>query len=103
MSGPIDDKIRSQINALNSIAWGMFFAIGQIIGGIIVDNKGFTPPLLLTATLYFLATLPFVKIKYLLFPRDFTYVPDSMESATSQSITSVFKVRLLPLFSTLEM
>jgi MFS family permease len=58
-------KYRSQINALNSIAWGMFFAIGQIIGGIIVDSKGFTPPLLLTATLYFLATLPFLKIKSL--------------------------------------
>lgn len=56
---------RSQINAINSIAWSVFFSLGQILGGIMVDSLGFSIPFLTTATLYFLATLPFFRIKKL--------------------------------------
>ncbi|MCY3412231.1 MAG: MFS transporter [Candidatus Heimdallarchaeota archaeon] len=58
-------RYRSQVNAINSVSWGGLFAIGQIIGGTLVDDIGFTQPFLLTATFYFLATIPFIKIRAL--------------------------------------
>lgn len=58
-------RYRSLVNAVNSIAWGLFFSLGQIFGGRLVDYFGFSIPFIITATLYFLATLPFFKIKNL--------------------------------------
>lgn len=54
---------RSKVNALNMGAWVVFFSIGQIIGGWLVDNYGFRIPILMTASLYFLATIFYWRIR----------------------------------------
>ncbi|MCH8908505.1 MAG: MFS transporter, partial [Candidatus Heimdallarchaeota archaeon] len=56
-------KYRSQINALNTLAWAFLFSIGQIIGGYLVDTYGFWLPIRLTAGFYFLATVAYWRIK----------------------------------------
>lgn len=56
-------KYRSRINAMNTISWSLFFAIGQILGGYLVDQIGFRIPILMTASLYFIATLCFWQIR----------------------------------------
>ncbi len=56
-------KYRSQFNAINEISWAVFFSVGQILGGIVVDNFGFTIPILTTATLYFIATIFYWNIR----------------------------------------
>lgn len=56
-------KYRSKINALNMVSWALLFSIGQIIGGRLVDKYEFRPPILITASLYLLATLSYWRIK----------------------------------------
>ncbi|OLS28535.1 MAG: hypothetical protein HeimC2_05920 [Candidatus Heimdallarchaeota archaeon LC_2] len=53
---------RSKVNALNQMAWVVLFAIGQMIGGHLVDNFGFRLPILITASLYLLATFSYWRI-----------------------------------------
>lgn len=56
-------KYRSKINALNMVSWALLFSIGQIIGGKLVDKYEFRTPILITASLYLLATFSYWRIK----------------------------------------
>lgn len=56
-------KYRSQLNAANGISWAVFFSLGQIIGGRVVDDHGFTIPILTTAVLYFISTIFYWRVK----------------------------------------
>ena len=56
-------KYRSQLNAANGISWAVFFSFGQVIGGRVVDDYGFTIPILTTAALYFISTIFYWKVK----------------------------------------
>ncbi len=68
-------KYRSQLNAANGISWAVFFSLGQVIGGIVVEygfsipvlgivvEPGFTFPILTTAALYFISTIFYWRVK----------------------------------------
>jgi MFS family permease len=68
-------KYRSKVNALNMIAWALLFSIGQIIGGRLVDNFDFWLPILITASLYFVATIFYWKIRDIASKINLTQVP----------------------------
>ncbi|MDH5402613.1 MAG: MFS transporter [Candidatus Heimdallarchaeota archaeon] len=58
-------KYRSQINAINNLGWSLFFGLGQIFGGKIVERIGFWLAFVITATLYLIASIIYLKIKKL--------------------------------------
>jgi MFS family permease len=56
-------SLRAKISTVNGIIWQIFFAIGNIFGGFLVEATSFRVPIIITATLYFIATMIYWGIK----------------------------------------
>ncbi len=89
-SGPLNrtivmDRIakrhRAKWNALEQLAWGLFWTVSAAVGGWLIESYGFVVCFTITATLYMIATLPLL----LLFGRV------APEGTREQSIMSVTK------------
>ena len=53
----VPKETRAKWNSVEQLAWGMFWSVSALIGGLVVDNYGFVFVFLFTATLYTLATV----------------------------------------------
>ena len=59
----VPKNFRGRWVALQGLGWGLFYSIGNIIGGVMIDTYGFWAAFLITATLYLIGTVLFVIIK----------------------------------------